>query len=455
VADPRAFQIAQVVRRFGAKQEEVEDEAGGGRTRLTFRMAPTDPDFPFDVAALDLELIVPRSFPESSADSTSAATLRVRNADMPRGFQINVERGWDTIVGGEKGITLLRALARLDRDLEVLLTAPRAETLKIVAHQRPAPTTADPSTVEGPSGAEGVKPAVSGPAYSPAELDAAAKTREAHVRQLRARLGRAPGFEASRDGRSFGVPVDVPRRAELPPELRGVTTVKVIVPALYDLEPCALEIPGGGEAARRVERRFARMMVGEAAGGLVAAVNRLVQQMHLLARPELDEDEKVPETTAETREGEKSEGGKTDEAEVVGSGKSRLIVIPRPPEWTSGASDGEHSSEEDSLDSDEGEEGASDEDGPSAPAAASAGPERGILMSLPALELHGIELLELTMLSLTVRCGRCRNQADVSALRDCTEESKNVKTVACKKCSNQMSIGNVFSPPLWRFTNAT
>ena len=428
-ADPRAFQIAQVVRRFGAQQEEAgPDAAGAGPTRLTFRMLPTDPDFPFDVAALYLELTVPRSYPSPAG----APALRIRNDDMPRGFQINVERGWDAIVRGEQGATLLRALARLDRDLEALLAAPRAETLKIVAPPRRPPAAGPPAGAPGP-------------AHGAAELEAAARTREAHVRQLRARLGRAPGFEEARDGRSFAVPVDVPRRAGLPPELRGVRAVRLAVPALYDLEPCALEIPGGGEPARRAERRFARAGGGAVgAGGLVAAVNRFVQQMHLLARPG-PEDGEERESVAETEEGEKREGVGKDEAEMLGSGKGRVIVIPRPPEWNSGANDKAHSSEEDSLDSDEGEEVASGEDGPSAPAAES-GPERGILMSLPALELHGIELLELTMLSLTVRCGRCRDQADVSALRDCAGESKNIKTVVCKKCANQMSVGEDISP---------
>jgi hypothetical protein len=421
------------VRRFSAQEDDKEMESGGA-TRLTFRMAPTDPDFPFDVAALEIELAVPRAYPSTAG---GAPVLRVRNADMPRGFQINVERGWDVIVKSERGITLLRALARLDRELETLLTAPRAETLKIVAHQREQPQAPGPSADDETAAKTAVAP---GPAYSAEEREAARATREAHVRQLRARLGRGAGFEEARDRRAFTVPVDVPRRDELPAELRDVRAVRLTVPALYDLEPCALEIVGGGETARRAERRFARRG-GEMQGGLVAVVNRFVQQLHVLSRPQDDEErESVPETKEEV----KSEV-KKDEAETFGSGKSRLIVIPRPPEWNSGADDGEHSSEDDSFDSDEGGEGASGEDGPSAPAAES-GPERGILMSLPALELHGIELLELTSLSLTVRCTRCRDQADVPALRDCAAESKNVKTVVCKKCSNQMSVGMAFSP---------
>ena len=136
-----------------------------------------------------------------------------------------------------------------------------------------------------------------------------------------------------------------------------------------------------------------------------------------------------------------------------------LLSFRGPLEWNSGASDEEKSSEEDlSWIPSEGEEegrfwrGC----GPSAPAAASAGPERRHShVSAGARTARASSSLELTMLSLTVRLRQVQEPGGTChALRDCTEESKNVKTVACKKCSNQMSIGKVFSPLLWRFTNA-
>ena len=94
-------------------------------------MVPTDPDFPFDMPKLDCSLRVPHDWPESDRP-----TIRVTNPDMPRGFQINVERGFDGLIESalkdQRPITLLGLMNSLDRNLERFLTARqfRSKSLK-------------------------------------------------------------------------------------------------------------------------------------------------------------------------------------------------------------------------------------------------------------------------------------------------------------------------------------
>ena len=117
--------------------------------------------------------------------------------------------------------------------------------------------------------------------------------------------------------------------------------------------------------------------------------------------------------------------------------------IPRPPEWDRAADrDDESESETDESDEDtEYEEGAEPEDDtqPEPEQSSSSTPaERGILLSFPHLELHGIELLELTSLHITVKCERCKDVLDVERLRSDGETSKQ-RELRCKKCANSMA----------------
>ena len=74
--------------------------------------------------------------------------------------------------------------------------------------------------------------------------------------------------------------------------------------------------------------------------------------------------------------------------------------------------------------------------GPSAPA------ERGILLSFPQLELHGIELMEVTTLSLTIKCERCKDTMDVDRLRNnTTSDASGMRDLSCKKCANALAVG--------------
>jgi hypothetical protein len=122
--------------------------------------------------------------------------------------------------------------------------------------------------------------------------------------------------------------------------------------------------------------------------------------------------------------------------------RPHLITIPRPPEWSVG-NDDEYDSDDSysygSGDESEQEEYAED-DVVGEPQ--SSGPERGIMLSLPFLELHGIELLELVSLSLTIKCDRCKTAVDVSNIKNSLGDSSAVRSESCRKCANALDIGS-------------
>lgn len=61
-------------------------------------------------------------------------------------------------------------------------------------------------------------------------------------------------------------------------------------------------------------------------------------------------------------------------------------------------------------------------------------PERGTMMSFPSIELHQIEILQVSLLSISVRCDRCRTANEFSGLKPGVE-----KAGSCKKCATPMT----------------
>ena len=152
--DPRQFQIGQLERRFST----TEKVADGGST-LSFQLVPSDPDFPFELTGLDCVLRVPDGYPESSRPS-----LAVSNYDMPRGYQINVEKGFDALAQALPNATLLSYVNALDKQLEALLTGPKAETIKIVSNasklRAQQPHDSPNPTKEAPKASRSIVPSV-------------------------------------------------------------------------------------------------------------------------------------------------------------------------------------------------------------------------------------------------------------------------------------------------------
>ncbi|GAM34414.1 hypothetical protein TCE0_015r01979 [Talaromyces pinophilus] len=452
---PRHFQIGQLRRRFHPKEEQ--DDAGN--TTLTFSMAPTDPDFPFDMPKLDCSLHIPHDWPE-----TDRPTLRVTNPDMPRGFQINVERGFDGLIDyaikDRRPITLLGLMNSLDRNLERFLTAEKAPTIKIVANtSRKAVKTPEPASTKDEPVQERVvvKPIRQErivPVYTPEQRAEAEKTRQSETRQLEARLNRIPLYKKLGDRQSYIIPITPTRPERLPVNLRAVKSVRLSVPLLYPLEKSSIELQAvDATEARTVELGFKEWVSKGLHTTLMAQVNYLAHNMHLLINTPMTEPKQAEiqaPAVAEDIDTVPAEVGE-DQDSISDSDRPHIKFIPRPPEWSMPAGhDGEDSDSpfEDSSDSYEHDSAEESQDG-GAPIGDTTGsssvvnaPARGTAVNLPGLELYGIELLEAKMISVTVKCDRCKEHTDIKNIKPTDDPSQPspVKVESCRKCANTFNV---------------
>jgi uncharacterized CHY-type Zn-finger protein len=113
------------------------------------------------------------------------------------------------------------------------------------------------------------------------------------------------------------------------------------------------------------------------------------------------------------------------------------FVRVRPPEWDfcddedseessgSGSDDAEGGGAGLERSSDEGEEEQTPMPGDT--------PERGTMISFPSIELHHIEILQVSLLSISVKCDRCRMVNEFPALKPGVEKSN-----SCKKCGTPL-----------------
>jgi len=271
-------------------RRSVGDFLQGGKTTvmatmLTFQMRSSDPDFPFGIEALDCVLRVPFDYSKSGKPS-----LTVKNPNMERGYQINVERGFDAIVANARASTLSNRMDALNKQLEAPLVAQKAATIKIISNLRKLEK--PPSGILpkyelphlSPTAAKSQPSASNQPVtYSAEQKVQAQSRREAETRQLESRLGRLPKFTKSLNGLEYTVLIEPRNASELPGDLKAIHTISLIVPALYNLETCRIELRSvGGEAKTNVERAFQERVLHYPQMTVTNHVNYLSQNMHTM-----------------------------------------------------------------------------------------------------------------------------------------------------------------------------
>ncbi|ROT36235.1 CHY zinc finger domain-containing protein [Sodiomyces alkalinus F11] len=442
--DPRGYQLEQLRRRYLCQETTLKD----GATSLAFRLKPSDPDFPFDLDLLECELRVPEHYPEEPP------TLRVRNKDIPRGFAINVEKGWEKLVREKPGATLLALTHALDRNLEVFLSEQKAETIKLVAfkdtrhHDAVEHSVSQAAAMKqaSPSALSSVQPPSKPqrylePSYSQEQIAEAKARRAQETRQIETRMGRLSLYRRSADGIVYTLPVEPRRRFELPAGLQGVKTMHFIVPLLYPLQPLRIQLNEVESLdAEPLEELFVQKAIEQKQMTLMSHVNYFAQNMHVLAK-QAQAQPKQPEEPREPGPKSKPAAPSVPQKAVVSDGlddeRSHIKVIPRPPEWARRAGDPEDEEDSSDYSYDSSSDDGSDTDG--APLTADPGDsvlpsgstrERGIALSFPGIELHAIELLRVSILSISVKCERCKTVNEITGLKDETE-----KMASCRKCA--------------------
>ncbi|KAL2161950.1 hypothetical protein VTH06DRAFT_7735 [Thermothelomyces fergusii] len=429
--DARGYQIEQLRRRYNP-QETVLDN---GETSLFFHLKPSDPDFPYDLDYLECDLRIPEAYPKE------APRLRVKNKNIPRGFAINIEKGWDALVQEKRGATLLSLTNALDRRLESFLSEQKAETVKLTIFKDTRHLSNEPAAEPAPQPSKPVLNAPVSRSYVPEDSFsedriAEAKARRAQdVRQLEARMSRLPVYQKSSDGIVYTLSLEPKRRSILPAGLQSIQSVQLIIPLLYPLQPLRILFNDvDSEVAEPIEELFVQKAAEQKHMSLTSHLNYLAQNLHILAK----EAQKPPVEAAEGPETQAVPSQEAEHAEhtaTLDRGKGHIQVIPRPPEWDSHDSADDSDSEDGSY-AEEGEDGGADtepqqaqqsEAGSSQPTQT---PERGTAILFPSIELYGVELLQISVLNLNVKCDRCKTVNELTGLRDNIE-----KTSSCQKCA--------------------
>lgn len=442
--NPREYQIQQLRRRFSPI--ESHEESG---TNFTFRMVPSDPDFPFEMAGLECILRVPLAYPTGGRPS-----LEVKNKEMERGYQINVERGFGRLAENSPHATLLGLINALDKQLESLLIEQKAETVKLISNiaTRNVPKNEVAHSSETVVKLGEATPPIGGEhsssVYTHEQRNTAEARRAVETQQLESRLGRLPLFRKSSDGIAYDVPIEPRKSGDLPVPLQSVKSVRIHVPLLYPLEHCIIEVLGvTREAARTTEKRFERRARSNPGTSLVGHVNYLAQYMHDLAtetpeKPALEGNDSPDVANLVINDSPDNEKPLPKPFEDEGD-RNHIKIIPRPPEWTT--IEGDFQDDSDDSDLYDPEEMSSDEledvlD--TNPESTTKTSERGISLSFPFLELYSVEVLELVSLCITIKCERCKDTMDINKLRSMTQaDALDIRSESCKKCANALSIG--------------
>ncbi|KXX83338.1 hypothetical protein MMYC01_200053 [Madurella mycetomatis] len=430
--DTRGYHIGQLKRRYSPKETELE-----GEVSLVFKLTPSDPDFPFDLDHLECDLRVPAAYPRRPP------RLQIKNTDIPRGFAINIERGWDRLVEEKRGATLLALTNALDRRLESLLSEQKAETVKLTIYKDTRHLNAESATKLGEKPAEPTlkpfpvdQPYVPEESYSRDQIAEAKARRAQEIRQLEARMSRLPVYHKSSDGIVYTLPLEPKRRPNLPLGLQAVQSVQLIVPLLYPLQSLRVLLNDVDSSdAEALEELFTQKAAEQKQMSLMSHLNYLAQNMHALA---MQAQASAAKNVAATEAPDvlEQEAKEAEHSATMETGKGHIHVIPRPPEWSlDDGSDDSGSSDED-LYEDEEDGGVAIERGEAdAPSLPTQTQELGTAMSFPSIELRGIELLQVSVLSLSVKCDRCKTLNEVTGLKGNIE-----KSTSCKKCATPFTI---------------
>ncbi|KAK4232606.1 hypothetical protein QBC38DRAFT_463253 [Podospora fimiseda] len=446
IQDARGYQLNQLRRRFSPEEKELGD---GGETSLLFKLHPSDPDFPFDLDYLDCDLRIPKGYP----DQNEMPRLLVKNKNIPRGFAINIEQGWDKLVEerDKQKLNLLGLVNSLDRRLEGLLMEEKKETVKVVIfkdkrHEEEKGKGVDQEKKEKPMQQQQQqqrRPYIPEESFTKEEIAEAKARRAQEVRQLEARMGRLQNYQKSSDGVVYTVPLEPKRKGMLPRGLQQVKSVQLIVPLLYPLQPLRVllnDVESSEEDAEGLEELFTKKaMTEQKQMSLMSHLNYLAQNMHLLVKQvqknAVSAAAKTPavEVVSEKTDVEAKEAEHSSTLETGRGG--HVHVIPRPPEW--GQMDGSDSSGSSDYDDEDEEEGGAvlgTEPAEETPLPTQT-VEKGTAMSFPSFELHGIELLQVSILALSVKCERCKTLNDITGLKNNLEKSS-----SCKKCATAFTV---------------
>ncbi|ORE11352.1 hypothetical protein BCV72DRAFT_238035 [Rhizopus microsporus var. microsporus] len=272
----RKLELIQLETRYRSTYQLVKDNEQETVVRIAIK--PTDPDFPYELDALQVQLHIPNTYPEAPCK------IQVLNNDIPRGFAFNLEKGYAAHVDNmNTHQTLVRQMNWLDRNMETLLQQAPAPTVRFVSHSpKPtaAPATTEPQQDQRRHHLDTTKPIIHQSAssnprsysppkqvsvsksnttsaaasshsevahteediYAPKEKAAADERRKREIQQLRTRF--ADSFKSTKSNTVIHLTLNINDPEFSHEQHLGGTQlyIKYHIPRLYPLQPCSIEV---------------------------------------------------------------------------------------------------------------------------------------------------------------------------------------------------------------------
>ncbi|KAI8586390.1 hypothetical protein BDZ88DRAFT_429385 [Geranomyces variabilis] len=126
----RSLDLEKLERRFRASGYQVVSSTKVS-TVIAATVVPSDPDFPYDLPGLELEITILARYP------LTPAAISVKNAEIPAPLKKGIEKAWAKKAAAAK-VGILAMINWLDRQLEELLIEndEPAETIRFVSHAK-------------------------------------------------------------------------------------------------------------------------------------------------------------------------------------------------------------------------------------------------------------------------------------------------------------------------------
>ncbi|KAK9465872.1 hypothetical protein V1512DRAFT_292057 [Lipomyces arxii] len=432
----RAQEINELSTRF--PNAELDEDM------ITISFTPSDPDFPFDLSYLHITMLVPEAYP------AEPPVMTVVNTDIPRGFALNIEQGFEKQIVGS-GKTLLEMINELDARLEDFLTVEKRETIKIVNIRSAKPT----APAEDAAAAWDIdfeklqindaelvpeRPKTPEQIYTDAELEVASMLRERELRQVLVRLKNTKKLSTDPEtgDTTLQVPFEPVNKSALPSCLRSVSICQLTIPKLYNLDPCTIKFTDvDAPESHAVESNFATHAVANKDFSLFAHMNFLTQNAATLAvvHEEQHQDEEseiqsvsdIPDVYTAPPEWDMLNSDESGEEESWYEYNDDWYLSEGDERRYYDSNDETEQPHEELESDDESVDETATVDTKSAP--------RGVSINIPGLRLINVGVLECTLLNLTVKCSRCKTETEMNDVK-----AGHSKEIACGKCSSVLAV---------------
>ncbi|KAG2175540.1 hypothetical protein INT43_001187 [Umbelopsis isabellina] len=452
-------QLSQLEHRYKSSFSRWRDAQGNTVVQIALVLPA---DFTYDLSSLIVHIVVSNNYPQC------AATIKVQNTNIPKGFAINLERAFNERMEGQLAgnyPTLLERLDWFENNMEQLLSQPPTTTMRFVRNNSIHPVTSTnsieplPKTRAKPSDERKQTP--SQKRYTFEQLEKAKIAKDRHLKQLETRFP-----DSYRVLKSNKEKIEIYLEIKLTDPEFGFRDIfgdsmdlNIIVPDVYPLEPCQMEIISDKLEDWRllnIAHGFQRH-VTEAPSSLFQHLNWLVRNLSDLMkepprRASIQSSQVQSSISLPISKPKVGAGLVPDDAII----KPKKVVITNSAEFYPPALVEQFSKQrlDEHINASTSESSASSSDSePISFSSKSSNPRGrgGIELRHPDVSLENIALLQLDSLNISVKCTRCRSKfsimdLDVEILDKSSDEASATnpqmgeRWLACPTCTQILGI---------------